>query len=158
MRPPNVPHCGKTPQNGLGSNLQRWSAGHRGHGIARGRVPRRPDREGGGHKHDGRVGLACVKADRARASGQVSTGAIPSAISRPLQLRRQNSGMFWCAAGFRFFDPISRVLTPAKGAPNDLHASSRGQNARCSHTSPTDYRAAILQVAEFARPAHAKLG
>jgi hypothetical protein len=42
--------------------------------------------------------LACVKADRARALGQVSTGAIPSAISRLLQLRRLISRMFWCAA------------------------------------------------------------
>jgi hypothetical protein len=41
------------------------------------------------------VSLACVKADRARALGQVSTGAIPSAISRWLQLRRLISRMFW---------------------------------------------------------------
>jgi hypothetical protein len=47
------------------------------------------------------VRLACVKADRARALGQVSTGAIPSAISRWLQLRRLISRMFWCAAALR---------------------------------------------------------
>ena len=39
---------------------------------------------------------------------------------------------------FRFFDPISQVLTPARDAPDDLHASGRGRNARCSHASPTD--------------------
>ena len=43
--------------------------------------------------------LACAKADRARALGQVSTGAIPSAILRLLQLRRLIYRMFWRAAG-----------------------------------------------------------
>jgi hypothetical protein len=46
--------------------------------------------------------MACVKADRAWALGQVRAGRIPSAISRLLQLHARESRMSWSVAAQQF--------------------------------------------------------